>query len=442
MLRFLFLVALQLTVIFTLRAPKIGWNPLVRGMGLAAVACLIAGPLFLFPRQALLITPILITIPAALVYVRFFEWIFLVSLGAYLLRYGSVRFFETRLRPIDITFILYILWGCVSLTGAVHLPSALLGIKTIIVFFLAFQVGSRVFGGRTPFVLFRVYAVTAIAVALQEFLLIASRGYTPALLTTRMAQLTDVGWGVSVYVSAVAVLAASASLPAAFFGSSRERVLSVLAVAAGVFSSVVSLGRGSLLALIAGLVVCALSLSRRMRVPALILIGAVAVVYLASPLGRTSLERFTSPQGRGSVGVRLVIYREAVQIALAHPIFGVGPSQMQFHSYFHTGENPHNIFLKNAVDFGFVGLVLYIALLGWVTARWFHLHRRAVTRAEKARSLGIPVLLSTALVNAAVEPTLEAAQYGFLFWFLVGALTAPDDASVSYERASTGSNTR
>src|SRR5262245_2671264 len=318
MLCFLVLVALEFTVVFTTHAPRIGWSPLVRGMGWAAVACLIAGPLFLFPRQALLITPVLIVIPASLVYVHAFEWIFLASLAVYLLRYGSVRFFETRLRSVDVVFLLYIFWGLVSVKGAVHLPSALLGIKTVILFFLAFQVGARVCGGRNPFPLFWVYAITAIAVALQEFWLIASRGYSPALLATRMSQLTDVGWGVSVYVSAVAVLAASASLPAAFLGWGRERLLPILAVAAGVFTSVVSLGRGSLVALTAGLLVSALSGSRRMRMPALLLIAAVAVVYLTSPLGRTSLERFTGPQGRGSVGVRLVIYREAVQIALAN----------------------------------------------------------------------------------------------------------------------------
>ena len=429
MLGFLLLVALELTVVFTIQAPRIGRTSPVPVMGWAAIACLIAGPLFLFPRQVLLITPILIIIPAELVHVHAFEWIFLASLAVYLLRYGSVRFLETRIRPIDVVFLLYIFWGFVSVKEAVHLPSALVGIKTIIVFFLAFQVGSRVFGCRNPFTLFWVYAITAIGIALQEFWLIASRGYSPALLATRMAQLTDVGWGVSVYVSAVAVLAASASLPAAFLGWGRQRLLPILAVAAGVFTSVVSLGRGSLVALTAGLVVCALSGSRRMRVPALLLIGAVAAVYLVSPLGRTSLERFTGPQGRGSVGVRLVIYREAVQIALANPIFGVGPSQMQFHSYFITGENPHNIFLKNAVDFGVIGLALYTVLLGWIAARWIHLRRHAVTRMEKARSLGVPVLLCTALANAAVEPTLEGAQYGFLFWFLIGALTAPGDAS-------------
>ena len=70
MFRFLFLVALQLTLVFTLRAPRAGWNPFVRAMGLVAAACVIAGPLFLFPRQGLLITPILIIIPAALVYVH------------------------------------------------------------------------------------------------------------------------------------------------------------------------------------------------------------------------------------------------------------------------------------------------------------------------------------------------------------------------------------
>jgi O-antigen ligase len=298
--------------------------------------------------------------------------------------------------------------------------------KTVIVFFLAFQAGSRVFGCRGPSALFQVYAVAAIAVALQELWVIASRGYSSALLATRIAVLTDVGWGVSVYISAVAVLAAAGSLPAVCFGSGRERVLPVLAVAAGVFTSVVSLARGSLLALAAALVVCALSVSRKMRVPALLLIGAVAAVYLLSPMGQTSLERFTSPQGLRSVGIRLIFYREAAQIALDHPIFGVGPSQMPFHSHFYTGENPHNIFLKNAVDFGGVGLALYSLLLAWVVRRWLHLRRRAAGPAEKARSLGTLVVLSTALVNASVEPTLEGAQYGFLFWFLIGALTAPD----------------
>ncbi|HET9234314.1 MAG TPA: hypothetical protein VFP10_09265, partial [Candidatus Eisenbacteria bacterium] len=302
-LRFLFLVALQLTLVFTLRAPRAGWNPLVRVMGLAAAACLITGPLFLFPRQALLITPILIIIPAALVYVHAFELIFLAALAVYLLRYGSVRFFETRLRSVDVVFLLYIFWGFVSLKGAVHLPSALLGMKTVIIFFLAFQVGSRVFGKVNPLTLFRVYALTAIAVALQEFWVIASRGYSPALLTTRISLLTDVGWGVSVYVSAVAVLAASASLPTAFLISGRERLLPVLAVAAGVFTSAVCLGRGSLVALAAGLVVSTLSVSRRMRVPALVLIAAVAAVYLVSPLGQSSLDRFTSTQGLRSVGI-------------------------------------------------------------------------------------------------------------------------------------------
>jgi O-antigen ligase len=96
------------------------------------------------------------------------------------------------------------------------------------------------------------------------------------------------------------------------------------------------------------------------------------------------------------------------------------------------GPNPHNFLLKNAIDLGVPGLVLYLLVLGVLAARIRRL-RRVPTPAARMFALCLTLLLSIGLTNALYEPTLEGWVYGCVFWMLAGALYAASEARSSAE---------
>ena len=416
---FALLVLLQVGFLQALTGIAKG-DPFSFVVALAAGGPMVGLVLFLFPGQALLIAPLLILLPVRLMFLQAFEFVFMAAILVYGLRYLATHSIDVRLRGIDVAFLLYLVWGLFSITQAESTRIAILGMTPAILFFFAFWAGSRILGlARMP-TLMRVYAWITIGIALETLGVGLAHGVSVLHLFGQLGKYTDVGWGRSNYIAAVAALTTAAVLPGAFQWRGKDRALAIAALVAAVFVALATASRGGTVALLLS-VILGLTIRRLNVLLTLSLAGAVAAFMFFSSFGQA---HFLGPKGLPSIGARFLFFREAIRIALSHPVAGVGPDQIPYHTYFYMDAHPHNIFLKQATDMGFVGLGLYLLLLGLV-ARHLVLLQRQRTRGAAAylqfAVLGLVFL--TALTNASYEPTLEEPQYGFLFWLMVGTLT-------------------
>jgi O-antigen ligase len=401
-------------------------DPFTLVLAAAAAAPLVILFLLLMPRQTLLFVPLLILVPLSFLGIHAFEYIFLLALFAYLLRRLSGHRFGFRPTPVEIAFMMYLAWACISFPQVEDVHVALVGLKTPIVFFLAFLAGSRVFGlSRFP-ALLRIYTMIPIAIALQIVAVFLVEFHGQGSLTSQMGKYTDLGWGQSNYVAAVAALAASAGLPGIVFRPGAGRRLAVLGALAAAFVVYATASRGGTLALAMGLILGLVSSRLNLRWGVLILVGALGILLL-SPLGQAVLVHWVSPKGLPSIGMRFLFYREALAIIAAHPVFGVGPDQIPFHTYIYMDANPHNVLLKQAADYGLVGLALYLVILVLVARRMIHQQQGMAGGWDTVRARTFFLLFFVALINSSFEPALVGPHYGFLFWLMAGTLCAPPE---------------
>ncbi len=373
------------------------------------------------PSAAVLLVPALFLIPVWVATFTPSEIVLLGALLAAVLRHVVSGRRAEAPRAVEVVFALYVLWAGMSVFQAVDLDSALTGFKIIGMLFLAFLAGMRIVGPARPSDHIRVVSLLGVLIAIQLVAVVLGRGFTLAVLKIRVGSMTDLGWGFSVYVAAVAALTSAASIALVFHGRSWERLLGVAGLGAAVFVSILTLSRGGTLAVAVGLLAATAIEARRRLVPAVLIIGALASAYAFSSLGQATLDRFIRPTALPSVAARLIFWQETLHIAREHLLFGVGPNQIPYNTSIYIGPNPHNFLLKNASDLGLPGLFLYLTLLVLVAARIPRL-RRMKGRRGRLFALCLILLLLMGPTNALYEPTLEGWVYGGIFWMTAGVL--------------------
>lgn len=204
----------------------------------------------------------------------------------------------------------------------------------------------------------------------------------------------------------------------------RALVLGMVGVLAT--ATVLSLSRGALVALGAGLVWHALT--ERRHLPALLLAATVAVAAALFATGSTETRVTSALEQKeyiaaDNVETRLDAWRAATELAVEHPVLGVGPGNFGFYYFEKTGRPPgtfglrvvHDAYLDVAAELGLTGLILFVLFLATVFAR---------ASAARARGWGPPGLAAatrTGLVIAMVGALTLSEQYFPPFWVL-GAL--------------------
>ena len=221
---------------------------------------------------------------------------------------------------------------------------------------------------------------------------------------------------------------------------SRPVVVVVIAVMATAI--LLSLSRGALLGLAAGVVWHAVT--HRRHVPAMLLATAVALGAAFAVVGANEerVERSLTLKrniAAYNVETRLDAWRAAAQLMADKPLLGVGPGNFGFHYFEQTGRPPgtfglrvvHDAYLDVGAELGLTGLVLFCVFL---VATFM----RATTGVRERR--GPPELAAavrTSMVVAAVAALTLSEQYFPPFWvlgalgtLLAGAPRADDDAPV------------
>jgi len=224
-----------------------------------------------------------------------------------------------------------------------------------------------------------------------------------------------------------ATLFVVAVVPLAAWGvRHRARFAQVLAGVALV-ATVMTVSRGTLLALGAGavfLAVVAWPLARSLWRWAVVSLGASVValvlMYLLNPASRMHL---SSRASATNVDARFVLLSDALTDIGAAPWVGTGPS---------VTPSVHNVLLQQLVDFGVVGgLVIDILLVG-VVVWWFLPGRRrgAAGWLAVACGVGIAVQLGSCLVEASYEGGF-LRNLMWLSWGLLLALYAAERAGAT-----------
>ncbi len=246
----------------------------------------------------------------------------------------------------------------------------------------------------------------------------------------------------NVFMAFAALLLAQAALDAA----TRPGRIALAALCAAVVANVLLMvpGRTGIIVL---LVLFVYFLCRRFRLKGLALagvaLGVLALIVLASPesmlhkritLADEEYQQWRSgvaPAPTSSVGLRLELLRNTLEIIGDNPVFGVGTGGFGRAYADRVGDpgaggthNPHNEILMMVAQFGVAGFVL---LAGLLATQW----RLAVRLPGRLEPVAARALVLTFAVASALTSTLIDHSEGFLFAYMSGLLFAgyPVDAA-------------
>jgi putative inorganic carbon (HCO3(-)) transporter len=212
----------------------------------------------------------------------------------------------------------------------------------------------------------------------------------------------------------------------------RSRPYRLLTLAMiGVISAAIllSLSRGAMLGIAAGIVFLLFTDRRRTR----IVLGAGAIALVAGLLVvRADPAKFERALFRKevvaghNVTTRLEAWNAASKLAADHPLLGIGPGNFRSYYYEATGNPPgteilavvHDAYLDVAAELGFVAAVAFLLYLVLAFARLTGAIRAGAGPPDFAQTVRI------SLVIGAVSAIFISEQYFLPFWLLGGLATA------------------
>jgi len=229
-------------------------------------------------------------------------------------------------------------------------------------------------------------------------------------------------------------LAFAVGMPLCWFGAQLTdkkwmglgmRGLAVLSMAGVVFTH----SRGGVLAVGAGLLLMAIRSKQRI-LAALLLVGAMGgTVYMVRDGFVSRMETLRDVSAEESANSRVILAKSALKMALDHPLFGVGFTEVierrliskyvpPEYAEAYAGKVIHNTYAQWMVDAGFLGLFFYCVVLFGTIFRLQGAIRRA-----RAPGFGlpplIPVALQTALIVYAVGSTFLSRTTFDVFYLLI-----------------------
>jgi putative inorganic carbon (HCO3(-)) transporter len=194
-------------------------------------------------------------------------------------------------------------------------------------------------------------------------------------------------------------------------------------------SILLTLSRGALVGLGAGLLWLAIAERRHLKAILAGALAAAAVLAVVAHVDHSRLEtglRAKEKVASANVASRLEAWRAAADLAVDRPLLGVGPGNYQFHYLEETDRPPgtpplvvvHDAYLDIAAELGIVAMLLFVAYLGTTLTR--------LTTAVR-RGLGPPGFASaarTALIIGIFAAITLSEQYFAPFWLLGAVATA------------------
>lgn len=154
-------------------------------------------------------------------------------------------------------------------------------------------------------------------------------------------------------------------------------------------------------------------------------VSAVAVSTIEKAGGSVPPDQVVTDVGGqfddGNLLSRLGFWKDFAKDIGAKPIFGYGTSSAADgfgHYYANTTSknfNPHSLYLKPALEFGLVGLAMFLAILGAALVVG-----RRVLRTDRTIGLIFLGMLTAVTVSGVTGPMLDAYPVNLLFWAMFG----------------------
>lgn len=128
-------------------------------------------------------------------------------------------------------------------------------------------------------------------------------------------------------------------------------------------------------------------------------------------------------QSETSIGLRIEFYKNSLQLIAKHPFLGTGTGSFhQTYTTFATSQNmlttdnPHNEYLMIAIQWGLIGLSLFISLLYWA---WQQANRLSIEKKWMTQGLVITIVVGC-LVNSLLLDFTEGHAFVFLLSVFLG----------------------
>ncbi len=143
-----------------------------------------------------------------------------------------------------------------------------------------------------------------------------------------------------------------------------------------------------------------------------LLLSVICVIFAIIMV--IGLIKIRSLDGLKSFDARFVIWGQAIDVFLQHPLTGIGPGTFEdyFPPYPKWGvPQPHNIFLAFLIQTGLIGFVGFILVLAWFFIRGLKIENG---------NLIITILMIYILAHGLVDTTYWKNDLSIIFWVIIG----------------------
>jgi O-antigen ligase len=152
-----------------------------------------------------------------------------------------------------------------------------------------------------------------------------------------------------------------------------------------------------------------------------LLLGIIFAVFaLIAVLG---LIKINSLEGLKSFDARFVIWGQAVNVFLQHPLTGIGPGTFQdyFPPYPKWGvPQPHNVFLAFLIQTGLIGFIGFILILIWFIKLSFKNFQFSISNFQSIFNFQLLLIMTYILAHGLVDTTYWKNDLAVVFWVIIG----------------------
>lgn len=185
----------------------------------------------------------------------------------------------------------------------------------------------------------------------------------------------------------------------------------------------------------------------------ILVIGMILLfgTYLYLDQGETVTDLYSSfSAGPETNRYRLLAWKSGLEMAMDHPLIGVGPGHYRFyHPFYSTGEfwrlkgvfgrirhiRAHNDYLNILAETGIMGFAAFVAIISYLFVRIIRAARISSSEEPGFRRklwiCGLGGGIFATLVQSLVDFNLYNTSSGFLFWIMAGFLAALTGSGIS-----------
>jgi len=136
---------------------------------------------------------------------------------------------------------------------------------------------------------------------------------------------------------------------------------------------------------------------------------------------------FSADEGASSASERAQFWNQSLKLSLDHPLTGWGPYSFRFiqpslqTSVRATSDHPHNVFLKTALESGWIAALVLAVLIASILAK----SSLASVRISKSNSALLMAVAALGIIaHSMIDYNLQFVSVGLIFWLVLGFLAS------------------